>query len=173
MGTKFSNTHIEGVCVIHGKRFHDCRGFFQELYNVTEFPAHIRFGELRQVLRIARYIILLTLSSQVSLSVSKRDALRGLHASPYDKLVSVVGGAVYDVVVDLRKHSPTCGKWIAHVLSLESKCDASEIVTANSPIVEIKNQFSYLLAAHMASLPLRARRCFTYKETRLSLLSSR
>ena len=52
--------------------------------------------------------------------MSKRDVLRGLHTSPYTKLVSVLSGAVYDVVVDLREESPTFGKWVAHILSPES-----------------------------------------------------
>ena len=46
--------------------------------------------------------------------------LRGLHTSPYSKFVSVLSGEVYDIVVDLREESPAFGKWLAHILSLES-----------------------------------------------------
>jgi len=60
-------------------------------------------------------------STQISVAISKRDVLRGLHTSTYSKLVNIICGAVYDVVVDFREESPTFGKWIANVLSAESK----------------------------------------------------
>ena len=59
--------------------------------------------------------------TQISVAISKRDVLRGLHTSPYSKLVNIICGAVYDVVVDFREESPTYGKWVAHVLSAKSK----------------------------------------------------
>lgn len=62
-----------------------------------------------------------TIAKQISVSSSKRDVLRGMHTSPYSKLVGVTSGAVYDVIVDLREESPTFGKWIAHILSRQSK----------------------------------------------------
>ena len=58
---------------------------------------------------------------QISVAISKRDVLRGLHTSPYSKLVSIISGVVYDVVVDFREESPTYGKWVAHFLSAKSK----------------------------------------------------
>ena len=62
-----------------------------------------------------------TIAKQISVSSSKRDVLRGMHTSPYSKLVGVTSGAVYDVIVDLREDSPTFGKWIAYILSRQSK----------------------------------------------------
>jgi len=61
-----------------------------------------------------------TIAKQISVSTSKRDVLRGMHTSPYSKLVGVTSGAVYDVIVDLREDSPTFGKWIAHILSRQN-----------------------------------------------------
>ena len=55
------------------------------------------------------------------MSSSKEDVLRGLHASKYYKVISVHKGEIYDVVVDVRKNSPTYLKWSATVLSAESK----------------------------------------------------
>ena len=55
------------------------------------------------------------------MSFSKYDVLRGLHTSKYCKLVSVINGEIYDVIVDLRKDSPTFLKWSATVLSAGSK----------------------------------------------------
>lgn len=55
------------------------------------------------------------------MSSSKEDVLRGLHASKYYKVISVHKGEIYDVVVDVRKNSPTYLKWSATVLSAENK----------------------------------------------------
>lgn len=57
-------------------------------------------------------------------SRSKRSVLRGLHFQvehPQGKLVRVTAGEVYDVAVDIRPDSPTCGEWTAHRLSAENK----------------------------------------------------
>ena len=57
-------------------------------------------------------------------SRSTKGVLRGLHyqlKNPQDKLVSVIRGEVFDVAVDIRKDSPTCGKWVGTVLSEENK----------------------------------------------------
>ena len=54
------------------------------------------------------------------MSSSKEDVLRGLHTSRYYKIISVIRGEIYDVIVDLRKDSPTFLKWTAALLSAES-----------------------------------------------------
>ena len=54
------------------------------------------------------------------MSSSRKDVLRGLHTSKYFKIVSVLKGEVYDVIVDVRKDSPTYLKWSATLLSAES-----------------------------------------------------
>ncbi len=54
------------------------------------------------------------------MSSSKEDVLRGLHTSKYYKVISVLKGEIYDVIVDMRKDSPTYLKWSASLLSAES-----------------------------------------------------
>ena len=54
------------------------------------------------------------------MSTSKEDVLRGLHTSKYYKVISVHKGEIYDVIVDMRKDSPTYLKWSATILSAES-----------------------------------------------------
>jgi dTDP-4-dehydrorhamnose 3,5-epimerase len=91
-------TPLHGVQLIEALRFEDERGWFSELWNRGRYR-HVGVGaEFRQ--------------SNVSLST--RGVLRGLHfqyPNPQGKLISVLSGAVYDAVVDLRLGSPTFGCW--------------------------------------------------------------
>lgn len=57
---------------------------------------------------------------QVSMSHSRRGVIRGIHRSLYAKLVTVVNGAIYDVVIDLRHDSPTFRRWCAVILSSQN-----------------------------------------------------
>jgi dTDP-4-dehydrorhamnose 3,5-epimerase len=91
-------TPIPGVLVVEPKVFGDERGFFLETFNAARFAEH---G-------------LPTAFVQDNHSRSARGVLRGLHyqrRSPQGKLVSVVRGEVFDVAVDIRKGSPTFGRW--------------------------------------------------------------
>ena len=86
----------------------DQRGFFLEFYNQRTF----------QGLGIAASFV------QDNHSHSSRNVLRGLHyqvRAPQGKLVRVVSGSIWDVAVDIRKNSPTFGKWVAEELSAENK----------------------------------------------------
>ena len=99
---------LEGVVEIIPKRFGDARGFFSETYNEAVLEAH---GIT------ARFC-------QDSHSYSKeKGVLRGLHYQlpPFaqDKLVQVTRGSVLDVVVDIRKGSPTYAQWVSVVLSAD------------------------------------------------------
>ena len=105
----FQELNIEGLIVITPRVFQDERGFFLERYNQRVFHEHgidIDFV-------------------QDNHSQSSKHILRGLHfqTAPFaqDKLVWVVRGEVFDVAVDLRRNSPTCGKWQGVVLSEENK----------------------------------------------------
>jgi dTDP-4-dehydrorhamnose 3,5-epimerase len=94
---EIQKTIIEGVLVIKPQVFYDPRGYFFEPYNADRYKSTgIEFDFI-----------------QDNQSLSQKNALRGLHfqAPPFDqgKLVRVVKGAVIDVVVDIRKHSPTFG----------------------------------------------------------------
>ena len=104
----FIKTEIEGVVIIDPKVFGDNRGYFMETYNENEFKTN---G--------LNYVFV-----QDNQSKSKKGVLRGLHfqkTHPQAKLVRVLEGEVYDVAVDLRKNSPTYGKYVGVVLSGENK----------------------------------------------------
>ncbi len=105
----FTKTAIPEVIIIEPKVFGDHRGYFFESFNQKEFEENI--GEINFV--------------QDNESKSTFWALRGLHFQkpPYAqaKLVRCIQGKVLDVVVDVRKHSPSYGKHIAVELSEENK----------------------------------------------------
>ena len=101
---KFKETEIKGVYVITAKKYGDNRGYFMETYKERDF----------------RSVGLDYCFVQDNQSSSAKGVLRGLHYQkkhPQAKLVRVVSGEVFDVAVDLRKGSPTYGKWVGEVLS--------------------------------------------------------
>ena len=103
------HTAIPEVLLIEPKVFGDDRGFFFESFNFREWQQEIG-KEFHFV--------------QGNHSRSARHVLRGIHYQmhrPQGKLVRVVQGAVFDVAVDLRKNSPTFGRWVGEVLSAENK----------------------------------------------------
>jgi len=92
-----SKTPIDGLLIIEPKIFADPRGMFYEVYSESKYNEH----------GISRFV-------QDNHSVSKQGVLRGLHYqvnSWQDKLVRVTQGEIFDVAVDIRKQSPTYGKW--------------------------------------------------------------
>ena len=99
-------TAIEGVLILQPKVFGDARGFFFESFNQKAFDdavgAHVEFV-------------------QDNHSRSARGVLRGLHfqkgPKAQGKLVRVTAGAVFDVAVDIRRDSPTFGRWVGAELS--------------------------------------------------------
>ena len=99
---------IEGLCVITPAVHGDARGYFMETYNRNDMKeAGLEFDFV-----------------QDNQSSSSKGVLRGLHYQiehPQAKLVRVIRGSVYDVVVDLRKDSPTFGKAHGEILSEENK----------------------------------------------------
>ena len=98
-------TAIPEVLFIEPKVFGDDRGFFYESYNERAFSAALGPD--------AHFV-------QDNHSRSARNVLRGLHyqiRQPQGKLVRVTAGEIYDVAVDIRRSSPTFGKWTAAVLS--------------------------------------------------------
>jgi len=101
-------TGIEGLYVVKPTVFGDNRGFFMESWNKKEFE------EIGLDMEFV----------QDNHSRSRKGVLRGLHFQtlhPQGKLVRVVKGSVYDVAVDLRKDSPTFGKYYGAILSEENK----------------------------------------------------
>ena len=106
---KVTPTAIPDVVLIEPKVFGDPRGFFMESYNRRDF---------------ARTTGIDVDFVQDNHSRSAKNVLRGLHyqvQQPQGKLVRVTAGEVYDVAVDLRRSSPTFGKWAGFTLSAESK----------------------------------------------------
>ncbi len=104
----FEKTFIDGVYIITPKVFGDERGYFMETYKESDFKEG----------GIDCHFL------QDNQSKSRKGVLRGLHFQkqyPQAKLVRVISGEVYDVAVDLRKSSPTYGKFIGVVLSAENK----------------------------------------------------
>lgn len=86
----------------------DSRGYFFESFNENKFLSIIG----RQI----RFV-------QDNRSFSKKNVLRGMHyqiGHPQGKLVQVISGRIFDVVIDLRKDSPTFGRWVGQYLSHEA-----------------------------------------------------
>lgn len=100
---------IPDVVLIEPQVFSDDRGFFFESFNRKKFAEAIG----REVMFV-----------QDNHSRSVRNVLRGLHyqlKQPQGKLVRVAVGEVFDVAVDLRKSSPSFGKWVGQILSAQNK----------------------------------------------------
>ena len=107
MPFEFRRTEIPEVMLIRPVVFRDGRGFFMESYKRSEFAAH----------GIADFFV------QSNYSRSCKDVLRGLHyqrePKAQGKLVQAAKGEFFDVVVDLRRLSPTYGKWVGTTLSAQ------------------------------------------------------
>jgi dTDP-4-dehydrorhamnose 3,5-epimerase len=105
---KVTQAPLSGLLVIEPQIFGDSRGFFLETYSRERYRAA----------GIAEDLL------QDNLSLSRRGVLRGLHfqnPAPQGKLVTVLQGAVFDVAVDIRRSSPTFGKWYGATLSDENQ----------------------------------------------------
>ncbi|WP_457755212.1 dTDP-4-dehydrorhamnose 3,5-epimerase [Thermovibrio ammonificans] len=95
----FKELPIPGLLLVESRLFKDGRGFFMELFKLPDFEAAGIKGPF----------------VQDNLSLSRRNVLRGLHyqvePAAQGKLVTCLRGKVFDVAVDLRKGSPTFGRW--------------------------------------------------------------
>ena len=102
------NSSLPEVLIVEPRVFGDDRGYFYESYNERE---------LEQLGLRAHFV-------QDNHSRSARNVLRGLHyqiTQAQGKLVRVTAGEIYDVAVDIRRSSPTFGKWATVVLSAENR----------------------------------------------------
>lgn len=108
MPFRFDRLQIPDIILIEAKRFPDHRGFFMETYKRSEFAAY----------GIPQTFV------QSNWSHSVRGVLRGLHYQKHPqaqgKLVTVLTGQIFDVAVDIRRGSPTYGRWVGEVLSAEN-----------------------------------------------------
>ena len=104
------NDVVKGPLLISPKCFEDDRGFFLEEWNEVEWIKLLEENEQKY----HKFV-------QDNLSKSSKGVLRGLHFQiepyPQSKLVRCISGEIFDVAVDLRKDSPTFGKWISAKLS--------------------------------------------------------
>ncbi|MBI3312968.1 MAG: dTDP-4-dehydrorhamnose 3,5-epimerase [Candidatus Omnitrophica bacterium] len=106
---QFTPANLEGIVIIEPKIFRDTRGFFMESYNQKMFSENgidVPFV-------------------QDNVSRSQKGSVRGMHYQllPHaqGKLVTVTWGTVFDVSVDIRKNSPTFGKWFGYTLNDENR----------------------------------------------------
>jgi dTDP-4-dehydrorhamnose 3,5-epimerase len=109
MAINVISTSLSDVKIIEPKVFGDARGFFYESFNAREFAQEIGVD--------VKFV-------QDNHSRSVKGVLRGLHYQiqrPQGKLVRVVSGEVFDVVVDIRRGSPTFGNWEGVLLSSDNK----------------------------------------------------
>jgi len=105
MSFSFNRLEIPDVIVIEPKSFEDTRGIFFENFKESEFTSNgisIKFV-------------------QDNSSQSLNSVIRGLHfqknPKAQAKLISVIKGEIFDVAVDIRRNSPTFGKWVSEILS--------------------------------------------------------
>ena len=102
---KFKNLSIPEVILVESESFSDKRGFFQEIFKESYFAKN----------GIDKKFV------QDNFSHSFHGVLRGLHyqknPKSQAKLVTVLKGEIFDVAVDIRKNSPTYGKWVGEILS--------------------------------------------------------
>jgi dTDP-4-dehydrorhamnose 3,5-epimerase len=106
---KITPLAIPEVLLIEPKVFADDRGFFFESFNLQKFMEAANFN--------GDFV-------QDNHSRSEKNVLRGMHyqiQQPQGKLVRVVSGEVYDVAVDIRRSSPSFGKWVGEYLSADNK----------------------------------------------------
>ena len=106
---KATPSEITEVFVLEPQVFGDERGFFYESFNAREFKA---------LTGVEPHFV------QDNHSRSVKNVVRGLHyqiRQPQGKLVRVSIGEVFDVAADIRRNSPTFGRWVGHVLSAENR----------------------------------------------------
>jgi dTDP-4-dehydrorhamnose 3,5-epimerase len=110
MDFKFQPMDIPGVVLIQSHGFEDQRGVFMECYKRSVFAAH----GIHDVFVQDNY------------SHSLRGVLRGLHYQKHPqaqaKLVTALRGEIFDVAVDIRRESPTYGRWVGKTLSAREGC---------------------------------------------------
>jgi dTDP-4-dehydrorhamnose 3,5-epimerase len=109
---KATPTAIPDVLVLEPRLFSDARGWFYESFNERTFAELTGFA--------GRFV-------QDNHSLSVRGTLRGLHyqiQQAQGKLLRVVRGAIWDVAVDLRRGSPTFGRWVGMELSADNRLQA-------------------------------------------------
>lgn len=99
---------IPGAYIAFPSIFKDNRGHFQETFNCEKYP---------RVMGSYSGLSSVPIMRQTNYSVSRANTIRGIHCTPYAKLVQCVAGEIFDIIVDLRPESPSYGKWYGTWLS--------------------------------------------------------
>ncbi|HXF03984.1 MAG TPA: dTDP-4-dehydrorhamnose 3,5-epimerase [Blastocatellia bacterium] len=108
MSVTVKGTSLPGVIVIEPRVYHDHRGFFLETYHLQKYTA----------------AGITSVFVQDNLSHSRAQTVRGLHYQlrrPQAKLITVLQGEIFDVAVDIRRGSPTFGRWVGVRLSAATR----------------------------------------------------
>ena len=153
---KATRLAIPDVILFEPKVFGDDRGFFFESFN------HAQFEET-----IGRKVSF----AQDNHSKSAKNVLRGLHyqiQQPQGKLVRVVAGEVFDVAVDIRKSSPTFGKWVGEILTAENKKQLWVPEGFAHGFVVLSNTAEFLYKATAYYAP-QHERCIIWNDTTLNV----
>ena len=153
---KANSLAIPDVVLIEPRLFGDDRGFFYESFNQAQFDAAVG--------REVKFV-------QDNHSRSVKNVLRGLHYQinhPQGKLVRVVQGEVFDVAVDIRKSSPTFGKWVGEVLSATNKRQLwiPEGFAHGFVVISDTAEFLYKTTAYYAPAE---ERCIVWNDSTLSV----
>ncbi len=142
---KITPTDLPGVLIVEPRAFADARGHFFETWNAARYAAAGIDADF----------------VQDNLSYSHRGVLRGLHLqhpAGQAKIVSVVRGAVFDVAVDVRRGSPTFGRWVSEELSADNRRQLyipagfahGFVVTGDEALVTYKASAPYRANAELA-----------------------
>lgn len=144
----FKETKLKGAYIIEIEPIEDNRGFFARSFCQKEFEKH----------GIDMSIVQCNISYN-----KKKGTLRGMHyqANPYEeaKIVSCTSGAIYDVIIDLRRDSPTYCQWVSVELSAESREQTAmsrESSAHRSPLTFYTAHSSQLTAHSLSRSPLTA-----------------
>ncbi len=109
---------VPAIKVIQFARFHDSRGYFTEVFKKSDFQNNPKVSFLKDHEWL-----------QANVSYSKKGVIRGLHFQwepPMDKLVRVISGRMIDLVLDIRKNSPTYGKLVAYDMDTRGESEFNE-----------------------------------------------
>ncbi len=137
---KITKLHIEGARILEYTRHHDHRGHLEELYNHEQLPEEVtkHFPVQQNTLSKSKKVkihvpVCISEKTKFCHRISRccvsctetlfllQNVLRGIHVSPYAKLLTCVRGSLYDVVVDARPESDTYLQWAAVKLT-EDNC---------------------------------------------------
>lgn len=153
---RFTRLSIPDVLRVEPRVFGDARGEVYESFHQARFEEAVG----RQVNFV-----------QDNHSSSVRNVLRGLHyqlGRPQGKLVRVVAGSVFDVAVDLRRSSPTFGRWVGEVLSANNKAQlwVPEGFAHGFLVLSESAEVAYKLTDYYAP---EHERCIAWNDPRLAI----